>query len=199
MEGIWFYWIGWIGWVITTFIVGKGKVRTQVAILILVLLSFAHMKISILSHEISIGFLILLFVSYMMSAKLNNITLLYISICTIILGLAYVTFYLFSLFDPVWIVFNPTFMVSFILTYLVLLLTKQSLKRYIIFIIGICHGEVLYRVILSKIQFTQTIGTLLFFDIVAIGIFMISLWNGLELLSTYFNQLQQKQARERLG
>jgi hypothetical protein len=199
LEGLWFYWVGWIVWVITTFFMKKGKMRNWLAFLVLMLLNTAHLNLNIMSQEVTIGFLLLICLSYIASARLKVKTLVYIVICTIILCLAYVSFHLFSLYDPVWVVFNPKLMVGILLTYLVIILTRDLGNRFLLFTIGACHGEVVYQIILSTYQFPYTIGSLSFFDIVAVGIVLISLWSGLEIISSYFNHLQQKQAGERLG
>ncbi len=199
LEGIWFYWFAWLGWIIITFFLKKGYYRTGLASIVLLLLITAHHSFSFLNINISTGFLLLLLITYVQAARIKNIKLLYILICTFILSFAFVSFHLFRLFDPVWVIFHPAFMVAIILTYLVLLLAKNMKERFITFLFGVCHGEVLYSVIMDYFSFPYRMGSLSFFDVVALGIMLISIWHGIERLSVTINQGISKTSKRKAG
>jgi hypothetical protein len=199
LEGIWFYWLAWLGWVVVTFFVKKGRLRTGLAYSLLLFIITAHQVVSIYQSTVSIGFLFMLMSVYLYAARLPNLKLLYAFICTIILTFSFVSFHLFRMFDPVWVIFHPSFMVALILTYLVLILNKNMAERILIFLFGLCHGEVLYSVIMERYSFPYIIGNLAFFDVAALGLLFISLWNGFELVSASFNQSTRKTNKRKAG
>ncbi|MFZ3588634.1 YphA family membrane protein [Bacillus sp. DJP31] len=199
MEGISFYWFAWMGWIIITFFMKKGKLRTRLASLVLILLITAHHHSSFSKIEVSYGFIVLLLITYIQVAYMKNSKLLYILICTFILTFAYVSFQLFRLFDPIWVIFQPSFMVAFILIYLVLLLAKSRKERIIMFLFGVSHGEILYGVIMDYFRFPYSMGNLSFFDVVVFGIILLFMWDGIERLSAMFNQGISKTSKRKAG
>jgi hypothetical protein len=199
MEGIWFYWFAWMGWVIITFFFKKGKTRTKLSYLTLMLIITANLNVLYANNNISLGFLLMMIFGYISASRLPNRRLLYIFICTVILSLSFVSFHLFSIFDPVWVIFHPSFMLGFILTYLVLILVKNINERMVIFFLGICHGELLYGYIMKHFSFPYIFGSLSFFDLTAIGLLFISIWWGVEALSDYLNQSTTKTNKRKAG
>jgi hypothetical protein len=199
MEGIWFYWLAWLGWVVVTFLAKKGKLRTWLSYSLLLFIITAHQVVLIYQSPVSIGFLFMMLCVYSYASRLPNHKLLYTFICTVILTFSFVSFHLFRMFDPVWVIFHPSFMVALILTYLVLTLIKNMRERILIFLFGLCHGEVLYSIIMERYSFPYIIGNLAFFDVVALGLLFISLWNGFELVSSSFNQSTRKTNKRKAG
>ncbi|WP_456278528.1 YphA family membrane protein [Bacillus sp. AK128] len=199
MEGIWFYWFAWIGWIILTFFFKKDRLRTTLTSILLLILITAHHNIPILHTEVSLGFLVILVVNYCSIANFSYKKLAYLFIYTVILAFSYVSFHLFSIYDPVWVFFHPSFMVAIILTYLTLLLIKEKKERYILYLFGLSHGELLYGFIMDYHRFPITFGGLSFFDIFAIGATFISIWNGFELLSAALNQTLRKTNKRKAG
>jgi hypothetical protein len=199
LEGIWFYWLAWLGWIILTFFFKKGKLRTGLAILLLIIIITAHHNISVLHTQMSIGFLLLLVFNYLLIANFSYKKLLYLFVSTVIMAFSYVSFYLFSIYDPVWVIFHPSYMAALILTYLVLLLFKVKQERYTAFLFGLCHGELLYGLIMDYYTFPVTFGNLEFFDVFAIGATFISIWNGFENLSAVINQIARKTNKRKAG
>lgn len=199
MEGIWFYWISWISWVVVTFFLKKDRVRLQLATIILILIIAAHYIVSFNQINVSAGFIIMFIMVYMFVSVIPNQRLIYFFICTIILSFAFVSFYLFKLFDPVWVVFEPTIMLAFILIYLVFLLEKGMKNRILLFIFGSTHGELLYAAVMNHFSFPHVMGSLSFFDALAVGLLFITLLKAFERLSAYFQQHTQKTNKRREG
>ncbi|WP_246942230.1 hypothetical protein [Bacillus pinisoli] len=199
MEGIWFYWLAWIGWVILTFFWPKGKLRTVLTACLLILIITAHKNIDILQTEASIGFIFLFACNFVLIIHYSYMKLLYLFISTVIMSFSYVSFHLFKIYDPVWVMFHPSFMVAVLLTYLALLLVKNQKERYIIFLFGLCQGELLYGIIMDYFSFPVIFGALSFFDIAAIGLTCISCWNGFEKLSAAINQSIKKTNKRKAG
>ncbi|KAA0550278.1 hypothetical protein FZW96_02770 [Bacillus sp. BGMRC 2118] len=200
MEGIWFYWFSWMGWIIVTFLLKKNRTRTIIAFILLFLIITANISGVVFHYfEVSLGYLILFISTFIFSSKLPNKKLPYLIICTMIISMAYVCFYLFSLFDPVWILFNPTFMLGTLLTYIVLLLQKEKGMRMLTFSFGVCYGEFVHFCVMKYHSFPYTLGGLSFFDVTAIGIVLISCWNTFETVSSHFNQSLNKVNKRKAG
>lgn len=199
MEGIWFYWVTWMGWIVVTFFLKKGELRFKLALFILLYIISAHYVFSFHEINISLGFLILLGMSYVLVSGLPNHKLFYFFICSVILSFSYVSFFLFKLFDPVWVIINPAFMLAFILMYLVIILVKDIKTRVNLFLFGSCHGELLYGLIMNYFTFPHIVGYLSFFDAVAIGLVFMTFWYGFERISAYINQVALKSNKRRAG
>jgi hypothetical protein len=199
MEGIWFYWFAWMGWVVITFFLKKGHIRTYSSYFTLLLIITANLTMTFLGNTMSLGFLLMFVVAYMSASRLANKRLLFIFICTVILSLSFVSFYLFRLFDPVWVIFHPSFMLALILTYLTIILVKDLKERLVLFLLGVCHGDFLQYFVMKYFAFPHVVGSLAFFDITAIGLLFISVWGGLEGLTTYFNQSMTKNNKRKAG
>jgi hypothetical protein len=90
-------------------------------------------------------------------------------------------------------------MLAIILTYLVLILEKSTKERFIIFLLGVSHGELLYGYLMEYFLFPLKIGSLSFFDITAIGLLFISIWCGLETVSSYLNHSTSKSSKRKAG
>ncbi|MEK5065148.1 hypothetical protein NSS72_17130 [Cytobacillus sp. FSL R5-0596] len=90
--------------------------------------------------------------------------------------MAYVTFHLFELFDPVWVIFPREWMLSFLMVYMAVLLQKNRMLRLPLILLGGIQGEFLYAFILKPFSFPYTIGSLAFLDIMSISFSISALW-----------------------
>lgn len=199
MEGTYFYWIAWMTWIICTFFMNKTKMRLISAVLVLILIITSNYQTHI--HNIMINFplIILLLSGYYFLATKTAKEKVYLLICTITLTIAYCSFQLFELFDPIWLIFNRKWMFSILLVYLTLMLIKEPKSRLIGVTIGACQGDILYGFVLSEFRFSYEIGSLLFLDVVAISGFAIYIWSKLEGAVQYFDVMFQKNTKEKHG
>ncbi len=78
--------------------------------------------------------LFLLIVSYYLISQENRRAIIYFYICSFIVTIAYVTFHLFEIFDPVWIIFNKEWMMGIGFTILAILLQNNLKGRLLIII-----------------------------------------------------------------
>ena len=113
MEGLYFYWLAWIGWIWVTFIMDKkNPARIKVAIWLLAVIFTAPYKVNILSYDIYLSaFTIVLFL-FIETKRLKPGAFLYSFISSFIIMLAYTSFLLFELFDPVWVLFDRKIMIA---------------------------------------------------------------------------------------
>ncbi|PLR82637.1 hypothetical protein CVD25_05275 [Bacillus canaveralius] len=181
MEGIIFYWISWLIWILATFFLKKEnryRFRISLAMLIAIMLSTA--QFSLFGFSFYWAPVVLLLFVYWEIAKLKKGQLAYYIICALIVTLAYVSFLLFELFDPVWVLFDRKLMLGFIIVYLIVVLYEDIKMRICILLSGAFHGEVVFALIIKKLAINYKIGALEFLDLVALAAGVLLGWNGLK-------------------
>ncbi|WP_282140646.1 YphA family membrane protein [Cytobacillus oceanisediminis] len=177
MEGLIFYWISWMVWIMATFFMDRNnKYRFLLSAWILFFIMLSPWTLKIFNVETGIGGLFLLVSLYIFTGRLKKLSKLYFLFCAFILMMAYVTFHLFELFDPVWVIFSRNWMLSVLLVYLAVLLQKNRMLRLPLILLGSIQGEVLYALILNQFSFPYTIGSLAFLDIMAISVSISAVW-----------------------
>ncbi len=186
MEGIIFLWLFWIYWIVATFFMGKNKMRQFISIAILIAIIFSTYSIEVLNMKITLTTLFLLLTSYLFMAKQKELKGIYLFIASFIIMLAYATFHLFELYDPVWLIFNRNIMLSCLLTYLTLLLHNEFKFRIVILICGMIHGEFLYAFALKNITSSYLIGSYAFFDVIALSVGITLIIHAFKRVSLYF-------------
>ncbi|WP_264738412.1 hypothetical protein [Cytobacillus firmus] len=177
MEGLIFYWISWMVWIMATFFMDRNnKYRFLLSAWILFFIILSPWTLKIFNVETSIGGLFLLISLYIFAGRLKKLRKFYFLFCAFILMMAYVTFHLFELFDPVWVIFSRNWMLSVLLVYMAVLLQKNRMLRLPLILLGGIQGEVLYALVLKQFSFPYTIGSLAFLDIMAISVSISAVW-----------------------
>ncbi|MFN7252186.1 MAG: hypothetical protein ACK4M9_15500 [Anaerobacillus sp.] len=193
MEGIYFYWIFWIGWIYCTFMLDKTRKRIAVTVAILFLIIFSTRHVIINDIIVNCSTLLGLLIGYYFISKSHFTTILYYLSISLILTCSYVSFRLFQLYDPVWVMFNPTIKLAAILILLTLVLIREHQIRIALLLITVAQGEIIYSLFLNSIVGNVVvIGHLESLDIVAITIAVSYLWLVFEkmvaLLDDYVKQ-----------
>jgi hypothetical protein len=181
MDGSLFYWSLWSIWVYLTFIMDKKHPRRfgmSACILVIIILSEVHFTVD--NYHIYASGVFILALSYIILSREKNGALLYAIICSVIVTIAYVTFRIFEIFDPVWIIFPEIWMMGIGLFILVILLQNTLKGRLLVIISGTMHGEVCYALFLNRFQFSYPIGALGYFDICVLVTMLIFVWGFLE-------------------
>ena len=191
-----FYWICWSFWVYLTFIQNKKSPnRLKLSAIILILVFVSDFQFTVGSFDIKAGGLFLLIASYVFLSQEKRGTIIYYFICSLIVSIAYVTFHLFEIFDPIWIIFKKEWMMAIILGYLVILLQKTLKGRLLIIMIGTMQGEFLYAFILNKFPFPYPIGAFEYLDVCALIVVLLVGWSFLEnsgsIFQNYFHFLEK--------
>jgi hypothetical protein len=187
MEGTMFYWICWMYWIFLTFILEKQnpyRFKLSAVVLSVIILSNIHFKF--IGFELHLVGLFLLAISYFVISRERQGAIIYFFICSFILTIAYVTFHLFEIFDPIWIVFKKEWMMGVCFTILALLLQKNLRGRLLIIVSGTMQGEFLYAYILSKYHFPYTIGSFAYLDVCLLTSALLVGWSCLENAGTFF-------------
>ncbi len=192
MEGAMFYWICWLLWIYVTFFMDKkNNFRFRLSVIILVVINLADQHFTLGRFEIYSGGICLLILSYILFSQEKGRAIFYYFICSYIITMAYVTFHLFEIFDPIWIIFKKEWMMGICFGYLAVLLQKTLKCRLLIIICGTMQGELLYAYILSKFELPYSIGALAYLDVCSLTVILLVIWsfleNGGSILQQYFH------------
>lgn len=199
VDGSVFYWICWMAWVCSTFFMKKSSKRLILSGSFLVLIIVSPYFFLLGSIRINIGVFIILLYCFTEIAKRTSKQKLYLLICILTISLAYSSFQLFELYDPVWLFFNRNYMLAAALIYLTIMLVKEFRFRLVALLIGAIQGDILYAIIVSNVNIPYDIGSFKFLDVVSISGGFIFIWSSLELLFNHFDVLFQKNTKEKHG
>jgi hypothetical protein len=187
MEGSMFYWILWVFWIYVTFFMNKQNLyRSKLGSVILVLIILSNVHFKIMSFEFYASGLFILLLSYIILGKKKLGSLLYAFICSFIVTIAYVTFNLFVIYDPVWVIFQKEWMMGICFSCLAIFLQTSLKDRLLIIVSGTMQGEILYAIYLSKFEFSYPIGTIAYLDVFSLITILLVSWSILENAGTFF-------------
>ncbi|TKC19731.1 YphA family membrane protein [Robertmurraya kyonggiensis] len=197
MEGIFFYWLFWMFWVMATFFMEKNKLRLKISIGILMAITLSTFSFPFLGNEFSYTSVFLLITFFIWIARQSFKKGSYMLITSFILMLSYSVFQLFELFDPVWLIFDRTIMLSILMAYLSILLHGNLELRILSLVSGCIQGDILYSFILRKLTFPHSVGDYAFLDVVSISIALLLVASGFKKLSIYFESHFKQFEREK--
>jgi hypothetical protein len=187
MEGSMFYWILWVFWIYVTFFMNKQNLyRSKLGSVILVLIILSNVHFKVMSFEFYASGLFILLLSYIILGKKKLGSLLYAFICSFIVTIAYVTFNLFVIYDPVWVIFQKEWMMGICFSCLAIFLQTSLKDRLLIIVSGTMQGEILYAIYLSKFEFSYPIGTIAYLDVFSLITILLVSWSILENAGTFF-------------
>jgi hypothetical protein len=187
VEGSMFYWILWVFWIYVTFFMNKQNLyRSKLGSVILVLIILSNVHFKVMRFEFYASGLFILLLSYIILGKKKLGSLLYAFICSFIVTIAYVTFNLFVIYDPVWVIFQKEWMMGICFSCLAIFLQTSLKDRLLIIVSGTMQGEILYAFYLSKFEFSYPIGTIAYLDVFSLITILLVSWSILENAGTFF-------------
>lgn len=197
LPGLFFYWTAWVAWIIITFFMEKGKLRTELAFLVLMVIFLSNRFISIHHTAINISLIPLLLYSYRQVAKFKPyemfLTLLVCQVATF----GYIGFTLYAVHEPA-IQWLDLKWMSAILLVLIILFTVQSFSlRCLTSIISAIHGNLLYAFLMDRFSLSVKAGTLDFLDMLAASLGILLVWHGYGLFIHMMNHTFKKTNRQR--
>ncbi|MEH7460799.1 hypothetical protein V7166_01510 [Bacillus thuringiensis] len=199
MEGGYFYFLAWVGWIVTTFFLKKDTVRLKLSAVILLFIICSQAVIAFTSITISVNALLLAGISFIGIATYSVWKKVYTLLCALIIAMLYASFSLIELYDPIWIVVDRTWMLSSILVYTSVLLHRDRLLRIWGLYAGTLQGELFVAFILKTFNFPYQLGSLQFFNMIAVSTMFFSLLYGIGKIMTYTEQFKRKQVKEGQG
>jgi hypothetical protein len=181
LEGAIFYWVFWGFWIYLTFILEKqNPYRLKLSAIVLLVLILANVQFTVGEFQLQASGLFMLGSCYLFISQEKRGALIYFFICSFTVSIAYVTFHLFEIFDPIWIIFKKEWMMGITLWYLAILLQKTLKGRLLIIFAGAMQGEILYAFILNKFEFPYLIGTFAYLDVCSLTALLLTGWSALE-------------------
>jgi hypothetical protein len=181
LEGVIFYWSFWAFWIYLTFILDKqNPYRVKLAAIVLIALILSNVQFTVAGFEVQTSGLFILGISYLFISQEKRGAIIYYFISSFTISIAYVTFHLFEIFDPIWIIFKKEWMMGIVLWYLAILLQKTIKGRLLVIFAGTMQGEILYAYILNKFQFPYLIGAVAYLDVCSLTALLLVGWSTLE-------------------
>jgi hypothetical protein len=181
MDGLYFFWLGWIGWIWLTFIMDKNNPnRLRWAVCLLAVIFAAPHTVDLLDFECHLSVFPIAFFIFLETRKKRTGSFLYLFLTSFIVMLAYTSFLMFELFDPVWVLFDRKIMLGAIGFYLAVLLHKDCHNRMLTLITGFLQGDILFSVVLSQFDFPYAVASMTFMDITVISMGMLIAWSAVE-------------------
>ncbi|MEH7224265.1 hypothetical protein V7112_10715 [Bacillus sp. JJ1566] len=199
MDGAIFYWICWMAWVCSTFLMKKNKERLFLSIMFLMTIILSPYYVVIGGIKLNCSILLIFFFCLKEISKRPKKQLLYLLICILTISLAYCSFLLFELFDPVWLLFNRNLMLGAALIYVTIMLLKDFRLRLAGLLIGAIQGDILFGFIIKNVNFPYEIGSFVFLDVISISFCFIFVWSSLEILLHHVDVIVQKNSKEKHG
>ncbi|CAM4062439.1 hypothetical protein [Mesobacillus thioparans] len=181
MEGLYFYWLAWIGWIWVTFIMDKNhRHRQKWALWLLAVIIAAPYKVDILFFELHMSAVPIAMFIFFETRRKKTGSFLYLFLTSFIIMLAYTSFLMFELFDPVWVLFDRNIMLGATGFYLAILLHKEKHDRLLALLTGFLQGDIIFSVVLSRFNFPHAVASMGFMDLLFISGWMLIAWSAVE-------------------
>jgi hypothetical protein len=150
LDGVFFYWIFWIAWVCMMFFVPKMvSIRFSLLFHLLAVMVLSRYIVSIYFFSVQLSGLYMFFVGCIMIRKYSFFKTLVVIMNCFLIAMAYASFQLFMLLDPIWVIVKPIYLQCFFLNYLVNLLVKDWRSRALVLMLGMIVGDLVYGGLLT--------------------------------------------------
>lgn len=188
MEGLYFYWWAWVVWIYATFLQKKSKTRTRLAATMLLFICGSIYKINIASFSITYSFLFLFLFSLAAARRQMSGSLLFSALAVAFFS---ASVRLLAIADPIVVWADERWLLAIGTTLLVLFIERKTTARMLAAAIGSCQGDVVYAVSVRDV-FSSPIGSLFFFDALALTGALLFGWSVLEHIPQSIDEKQLK-------
>ncbi|GGJ60199.1 hypothetical protein GGR02_000762 [Anoxybacillus voinovskiensis] len=188
MEGLYFYWWAWVVWIYATFLQKKTNERTRLAATTLLFICGSIYKINIASFSITYSFLFLFLFSLIAVRRQMSGSLLFSALTVAFFS---VSIRLLAIADPIIIWADERWLLAIGTTMLVLFIERKPTARMLAAAIGSCQGDIVYAVAVRDV-FPSPIGSLFFFDVLALTGALLFAWSVVEHIPQYMDEKQLK-------
>lgn len=192
MDGVFFYWVSWLVWIsVMFFIPNTVAYRFDFLFHLLATMILVGYTLEFSSYTVHISGIYLFLILCIYMRKLSLMKTLEVVIGSIIVALAYASFQLFSLLDPIWLILKAPYLLCILLNYLILMLFKDWKRRMSVLLVGMILGDIVYSGLLHFHSLNHVALSYAWHDHVVMVLTTNALWRVLELLSGYFFSLSQ--------
>ncbi len=186
MDGIFFYWVSWIVWVCVMFFIPKTVAyRFDFLFHLLAIMVLVGYTLEVSSFTMHISGLYLFLILCVYIRKRSPLKTIELVIGSLIVTLAYASFQLFSLLDPIWLFIKAPYLLCIFLNYLILLLFKDWKSRMSVLLLGMTLGDLVYSGLLHFHSMTYVALSYAWHDNVVMVLTANALWRVLEVLCGY--------------
>lgn len=153
-----FYWFAWLCWVSVTFFMNKGRIRSQWMVILLLAILSANQHFFLFGFHIHVSLLFFLGLGFYFLVRKELNDLVYLCFSSLVIAIGYVALYLFSVYDPVWLMLSFQWVSTAYFIVLCLLLLSTLIDRFICLFISISIGEITFGLILFELGLHNEIG-----------------------------------------
>ncbi|MGE7601419.1 YphA family membrane protein [Peribacillus sp. NPDC097675] len=198
MDGVFFYWVSWLVWIsIMFFIPNTVAYRFDYLFHLLATMVLVGYTLEISPLTIHLSGIYLFFILCIYMRKLSLMKTIEVVIGSLIIALAYASFQLFSLLDPIWLILKAPYLLCILLNYVILMLFKDWKRRMSVLLIGMILGDIVYTSLLQFHSFNYVALSYAWHDQAVLVLAANALWRALELLSGYFLSQTRFLSKER--
>lgn len=172
MEGSIFLWNSWVLFIVLVCFLHKklsSSIRNHLLIVIILSPFFMHYKL--LELNLAVIYLIILTCFYI--GKLPIKGMINLLIISLIIGLGQSCYYLFSILEPLWFSWLPSWVNSILVVYLVIQLQKDNTCRMLTLNMGMVISDVLLAIVHSESWVPFSLFSLKFLDSLALTSMML--------------------------
>jgi hypothetical protein len=181
MDGLFFYWVSWMVWVVFVFFFPKNFViRVSLILHVLTVITLSRYCLYFGYMGIGAAGIYSVVAVCICNRKLSLWRFMYLLICAFILALAYASFQLFSILDPVWVIVDFSWMVAILIHFLSLILFESLNTRISAIILGLFAGDCLVGSLLASHSLSYTIASFSYLDLVTMTMTISLGWAGIE-------------------
>lgn len=108
-----------------------------------------------------------------------------------LIAMAYASFHLFVLLDPIWVMIKPTYLQCLFMNYLVILLVKDGKMRVLVLLFGMIIGDFVYGGVLTFQGLTYVSLSYSWHDAMVMVLLVQLLWSSLEVISKWLYRQSQ--------
>lgn len=199
VEGLYFYWLAWAGWILSTFFMKKGREREVVTITVLIAILVSKNSFIAGAFQFNNVWVLILIISLFVFSYSDKKRIFYHWVSALTITFAFTSFWLFRLYDPVWMFMDEKWMLSLFLAYLSIMLAKDWRHRAAYLMAGVAQGDLLFALILSKFSFPYEVASLATLDSLSISLMLAGCWCMIEHLQIFFGTYAQRNGKEKPG
>ncbi len=133
------------------------------------------------------------FVGCIVIRKCSFLKTLAVIINCFLIAMAYASFQLFMLLDPIWVIVKPIYLQCFFMNYLVNLLVKDWRIRVLVLLLGMILGDLVYGGLLTYKSMPYVSLSFAWHDAIVMVLIVQLFWSLLEYVSKWiYRQTQSR-------
>lgn len=195
MTSLIFYWLLWGMWIVVTFLMAKGRLRSQLMFGLLILIIVTSIPIDLPIFKVNAGWMALLLWGYSFYIKRPLFTTLTLMFSNLSITLCYVLIRIYWLMDPAIFLILEKWMFTVGLTVLTMAIVKPFWLRLSTAAIGVCQGDLLQSILFYP--YDKILGESDCMNALTVSFIFILGWSGIQYLTQKAQESLNKQVNQR--